>query len=53
MEKTPIQQVNGEMWIFAALLIGIVIIQAVLFLRLALKWNKRRITSLTRRSTPC
>lgn len=42
MEKTPIQQVNGEMWIFAALLIGIVIIQAVIFLRLALKWNKRK-----------
>lgn len=36
-----VKNLNGEMWIFASLLIGIVIIQAVLFLRLALKWNKR------------
>ncbi len=32
-----VKNLNGEMWIFAGLLIGIVIVQAVLFLRLALK----------------
>ena len=36
-----VKNLNGEMWIFAGLLIGIVIVQAVLFLRLALKWNKK------------
>lgn len=36
-----VKNLNGEMWIFAALLIGLVVIQAVLFLRLALKQNKK------------
>lgn len=36
-----VQKLNAEMWIFAALLIGLVIVQAVLFLRVALKQNKK------------
>ena len=36
-----VKSLNGEMWIFASLLIAVVILQAVLFLRLALRVNKK------------
>lgn len=36
-----IKNVNGTVWVFAALLIGMVIVQAVMFLRLALNFNKK------------
>lgn len=36
-----VKNLNGEMWIFASLLIAIVVIQACWFLRLALKYNKK------------
>ena len=32
---------NGTLWIFAALLIGMVVVQALIFLRAALRFNKR------------
>lgn len=35
-----VKNMNGTVWVFAALLIGIVIVQAFLFLRLALRFNK-------------
>lgn len=36
-----IASMNGTLWIFAALLIGMVIVQALIFLRAALRFNKR------------
>jgi hypothetical protein len=32
---------NGTLWLFAALLIGMVVVQAILFLRLALRFNSK------------
>ena len=36
-----IQKMNGTVWVFAAILIGLVLVQSFLFLRLALSFNKR------------
>ena len=36
-----VKNLNGEMWIFAFLLIAIVVLQACWFLRLALRYNKK------------
>ncbi len=36
-----IKNMNGTVWVFAAILIGMVIVQALLFLRLALNMNKK------------
>lgn len=36
-----VANLNGTIWIFAAVLISMVIVQAVLFLRLALRFNKK------------
>lgn len=36
-----IKNMNGTVWVFAALLIGMVLIQSGMFLRLALKMNKK------------
>lgn len=36
-----ISSMNGTLWIFAAMLIGVVIVQALTFLRLALRFNKK------------
>lgn len=36
-----VKSMNGTIWIFAALLIAIVLLQAYLFLRLALRYNKK------------
>jgi hypothetical protein len=36
-----VSSMNGTLWIFAALLIGMVVIQATLFLRLALRFNAK------------
>lgn len=36
-----VKNMNGTIWIFAALLIGMVVVQALLFLRLALRFNKQ------------
>ncbi len=36
-----VRNLNGEMWMFASLLIIVVVLQAVWFLRLALKYNKK------------
>lgn len=36
-----VSSMNGKLWIFAVLLIGMVIVQALLFLRATLKFNKR------------
>lgn len=36
-----VKSLNGTVWVFAALLIGMVVIQALLFLRLALNFNKK------------
>lgn len=36
-----VKNMNGTIWVFAVILIAIVIIQAVLFLRLALSFNKK------------
>ena len=37
-----VKNLNGAMWVFAALVIALVILQAYLFLRLALKWNRKK-----------
>lgn len=39
--STIVQETNGTIWIFSALLIFMVVIQALLFVRLALRFNKR------------
>lgn len=36
-----IQSMNGAIWVFAGLLVGMVVVQALLFLRLALNFNKK------------
>lgn len=36
-----VKNMNGTVWVFAAILIGMVIVQAMLFLRLALNFNKK------------
>ncbi len=36
-----IKSMNGEIWVFASLLVGLVMIQALLFLRLALHFTKK------------
>lgn len=36
-----VSSMNGTLWIFAALLIGMVVVQSLLFLRQALQFNKR------------
>ena len=36
-----VKNLNGTVWVFASLLIAMVIIQALLFLRLALNFNKK------------
>lgn len=36
-----IKQMNGTVWVFAALLVGMVVVQSLLFLRLALNFNKK------------
>lgn len=36
-----IKSMNGKIWIFASILIALVVVQAVLFLRLALNTNKK------------
>lgn len=36
-----INNMNGSIWIFAFLLVGMVVVQALLFLRLALNFNKK------------
>ncbi len=36
-----IQSMNGTLWIFAAILISLVLVQSFLFLRLALNYNKK------------
>lgn len=36
-----VQDLNGTVWVFTAMLIGVVIVQALLFLRMALKFNKK------------
>lgn len=36
-----ISKINGELWIFTCMLIGVVIIQATIFLRMALKYNRK------------
>lgn len=36
-----VKNLNGTLWIFAIILISMVIVQAVMFLRLALKFNKK------------
>jgi len=38
-----ISKMNGEVWVFAAILILFVCVQALLFLRLALRFNKKNI----------
>ena len=35
-----IQSMNGAVWVFAGLLVGMVVVQALLFLRLAMNFNK-------------
>ncbi len=36
-----VKNMNGTIWVFACLLIGMVVVQALLFLRLALRFNKQ------------
>ena len=36
-----VKNMNGTVWIFAALIIGMVLVQSLLFLRLAMKMNKK------------
>lgn len=36
-----IKSMNGTVWVFAVILIGLVIVQSLLFLRLALNYNKK------------
>lgn len=36
-----VKSMNGTIWVFAVILIGMVVVQSLLFLRLALKFNKR------------
>lgn len=36
-----VRGINTEMWMFTAVIIGMVILQAVLFTRLALSFNKK------------
>lgn len=36
-----VKNMNGTVWVFASILIGMVIVQALLFLRLALNFNKK------------
>lgn len=36
-----VQNMNGTIWVFASLLIGMVVVQALLFLRLALRYNRK------------
>lgn len=39
--STTIETLNPIMWVFAAIIIGAVLIQAFLFLRMALRFNKK------------
>lgn len=36
-----VESMNGEIWVFACLLIAVVVLQSLLFLRLALRFNKK------------
>lgn len=37
-----VKNMNGTIWVFAGLLVGMVVVQALLFLRLALRYNKEQ-----------
>jgi hypothetical protein len=41
MSNETVSSMNGTLWLFAVLLIGMVVIQAVLFLKLALRFNAK------------
>jgi hypothetical protein len=41
ISNETVSSMNGTLWIFAILLIGMVVIQAVLFLKIALRFNRK------------